>query len=238
MYKLKYFIYRILSNIPNKKLRSKFLQKRDFYKQKLLPYIEKNINKHLNLIFNLALIAQQKTQNDNIDIEKVFSSYSVISGITADTLKYLFNSPEYLQGYHSIKHRPKYALIWGSASWEPQTDTVLYAINNNIPLLKMEDGFLRSADTYCNRSVDIKYRNGISFTITDSIHYFDATHQSRMEKLLNDKKLIITDIQKERARNCINKIIETNLTKYNHQPIYKPIIGRQGVKKILVVDQS
>lgn len=56
--------------------------------------------------------------------------------------------------------------------------------------------------------------------------------------MLNDKNLIITDEQKQRAKICIDRILSTHLTKYNHQPIYTPNIGRQGVKKVLVIDQS
>ena len=56
--------------------------------------------------------------------------------------------------------------------------------------------------------------------------------------MLNDKNLIITEEQKLRARKCIDKIVETHLTKYNHQPIFEPQIGRKGVKKVLVIDQS
>jgi len=32
--------------------------------------------------------------------------------------------------------------------------------------------------------------------------------------------------------------VKTHLTKYNHQPIFEPKIGRDNVKKVLVVDQA
>lgn len=193
---------------------------------------------YLDLVFNLAQIVQQHEQIDDINFEDVLTNYSVISGIADKTIQYLFKHREYLQEYSRINHQPKYAIIWGSASWTPQTETILYAINHKIPLLKMEDGFLRSADTWCNTKVPKKYTEGISFTISNSVHYFDATKQSRMESLINDKTLVIDSQQKLRARNCINMIIERCLTKYNHQPIFTPKIGRDGVKKVLVVDQS
>lgn len=44
--------------------------------------------------------------------------------------------------------------------------------------------------------------------------------------------------KKMRAKKCIEKIISTHLSKYNNQPIFEPQIGRKGVKKVLVVDQS
>ena len=131
-----------------------------------------------------------------------------------------------------------YALIWGSATWHPQPQLVCHAINKQIPIIRAEDGFLRSTDTWCNTVIDKKYTNGISFTFSNDIHYFDATRSSLMERLINDTTLTFSQEQLSRARKCIDFIVKNHLTKYNHQPIYTPCIGREGVKKVLVVDQS
>ena len=45
-------------------------------------------------------------------------------------------------------------------------------------------------------------------------------------------------IERQNYLISIDKIVKTHLTKYNNQPIYEPKIGREGVKKVLVVDQS
>jgi capsular polysaccharide export protein len=58
-----------------------------------------------------------------------------------------------------------------------------------------------------------------------------------MELVINSD-LEITEEQKQRARVLINKIVENKITKYNNQPIYEPNIGREGVPKVLVIDQS
>lgn len=171
-------------------------------------------------------------------VEKALSEYSIVSYTTSNYFEYLFKKQEYLQKYDNIKFRPINAFIWGSAPRKAQLNVANYALQHHIPLLKIEDGFIRSADTWSNKNADKKYVSGISFTFSDTIHYFDATRESRMEQLINDKTLVITSEQKKRARKCIDKIIETHLTKYNHQPIYDPKIGRVGVKKVLVVDQS
>lgn len=229
-------------SIPLK--RKDFQESYKFIESKVneLQYLHNENNKHQKNIFELTDLVcrlyNERYYNSIIDADKIFSNYCVKSKILFENMKYLFDKPEYLQPYTDIKNKPNAAIIWGSASWEPQTETILYAMNQNIPLLKFEDGFLRSADTYCNKKALKKYTDGISFTFSDTVHYFDATRESRMEKLLNDKTLIITDEQKQRARKCIDRIIETHLTKYNHQPIFEPKIGRDGVKKVLVVDQS
>ncbi len=203
--------------------------------------LKRQIAKQQDLIYENTQLIQQlykKSSDVNTDFEYAFSNYAVMSGGGHENLKYLFEQMDYLQDYYNIKQTPKSAFVWGSAAWTPQADTIIYAMNQNIPLYKFEDGFLRSADTWCNTVVDKKYTTGISFTVTDSVHYFDATRSSRMEQLLNDKFLVISDEHKQRARACIDRIVETHLTKYNHQPIFEPKIGRDGVKKVLVIDQS
>lgn len=102
----------------------------------------------------------------------------------------------------------------------------------------VENGFLRSATTWTDVNAEPLYKKAVSFLLDKKAYYFDAKHKSDLEELLNDKNLIITEEQKQRARACIDKIVANNLTKYNHQPIFEPKIGREGVKKILVADQS
>ncbi|MBR5304141.1 MAG: hypothetical protein IKU37_04875 [Candidatus Gastranaerophilales bacterium] len=129
-------------------------------------------------------------------------------------------------------------LIWGSHSYSKKVEFLKMAMFYNKPVSFLEFGFLTSADTFANKKCDPKYRKATSFVYDTVVPYYDARYQSNLEKMLNDDKLVITDEQKQRARKCIDKIIDSHLTKYNHQPIFTPVIGRQGVKKVLVVDQS
>lgn len=129
-------------------------------------------------------------------------------------------------------------LCWEIRPTKNAVKILNFAQNLNKPVLFIGDAFLRSADTFANKTTPLKYRKGISFTVDDLTSYFDATRQSRLEIMLNDKNLVITDEQKQRAKNCIDKIVKNHLSKYNHQPIFEPNIGRVGVKKVLVVDQS
>ena len=48
----------------------------------------------------------------------------------------------------------------------------------------------------------------------------------------------ITREEIERSERLIRLITKNHLTKYNHQPIFTPKIGRKEAKKILVIDQS
>lgn len=153
-------------------------------------------------------------------------------------LNYIFDNIKFYSVYDADFVLPDYYFAWGMHFYNEQYQALKMANFFNKPVFIFEDGFLRSIDTWVNAKAETKYRTGISFTVDNSNAYFDATRASRLEKMLNDKNLVISDREIERARICINKIVETNLTKYNHQPIETPEIGREGVKKVLVVDQS
>tara|TARA_Y100001960_G_C14776781_1_gene883730 strand:+ start:177 stop:1319 length:1143 start_codon:yes stop_codon:yes gene_type:complete len=129
--------------------------------------------------------------------------------------------------------------MWGSTAAEIKTDKIIKNTIENKRMYIMEDTFIRSIATVSHKftGIDPVYLNSCGYTIDDLSHYVDATRPSRMELVINSD-LEITEEQKQRARVLINKIIENKITKYNNQPIYEPNIGRDGVPKILVIDQS
>ena len=131
-----------------------------------------------------------------------------------------------------------YYFIKGGAYTKSRFDIVKNALFYNKPIYTLELGFLYSATTFVDYSADERFRNSVSLFIDSVVPYYDARFQSNLERMINDKTIVVTEEQKQRARRCIDKIVETHLTKYNHQPIYEPKIGREGVKKVLVVDQS
>ena len=49
---------------------------------------------------------------------------------------------------------------------------------------------------------------------------------------------MLTDEQFDRARSVMQMIRETKVTKYNLAPIQRPNVGREGVQKVLVIDQA
>lgn len=134
---------------------------------------------------------------------------------------------------------PNFFYMCGIATWPNHVHTISESLKTGGPVYIIEDCFLRSifSHVYAGK-VAKKYYKSIGFTIDDITHYVDATLPSRLELMLNDKNLIITEEQKIRARKCIDKIIKNKLSKYNNQPIFEPKIGREGVSKVLVVDQS
>lgn len=113
----------------------------------------------------------------------------------------------------------------------------IYNEFSNKPILFLEDGFLKSIT---NDFGDSEFSRGFGtcWFIDDLGFHFDSTKPSRLEVMLNDAKLVITDAQKQRAKRIMSMLAQNKLTKYNHQPIYTPIIGRNDKKKVLVVEQS
>lgn len=128
--------------------------------------------------------------------------------------------------------------IWGTHAYNRKMKEVQIARFLNRPINILEMGFFFGADTFVNYKCDEKYRTCISYVMDSVVPYYDARYASSLEKMINDSNIVVTEEQKQRARRCIDKIVETHLTKYNHQPIFEPEIGRKGVKKVLVVDQS
>lgn len=162
---------------------------------------------------------------------------SICSVSQWENMRYLF---PHLKFETSLNDRNKldYYFAWGTKYYRENLQVFKDAIFYDRPLFVAEDGFLRSIDTWANQKASLSERMGISFVFDSVVPYYDARYVSFLESMLNDKNLIIKEKEKERARKCINKILDTHLTKYNHQPIFTPSIGRKGVKKVLVVDQS
>lgn len=134
--------------------------------------------------------------------------------------------------------KPDYCFFWGfGRSWSNVVSALTCARTGCLPVL-CEDSFLRSADTWANTNTPPQYRQGCSVIFDTRGFYFDATRTSTVELMLNDRSLIVTPEQRAEARRLIDRIVGAKLTKYNHQPIFTPEVGRPGRRKVLVVDQS
>jgi len=229
----------------------KWTENKNYFYRELISYLKLNddniyeelttylLIKAPELMLNEDSIQQRictLTDKQLENIENYINSNVLISSIKdREYIKYLFNNIN-----DNPKHFLKCDLVvsWGQKMFNDQLQVLRYAIDNGIPIIYGEDGFIRSADTWCNTTVDKKYIRGISFTFTNDVYHFDATQSSYMERQINNPDFKLTQEDAERARKAIDFIVKNHLTKYNHQPIYTPNIGRGGVHKVLVVDQS
>ena len=137
-----------------------------------------------------------------------------------------------------LGERPDWCFLWSNGVYYDNEKVLSEAIAAAATLVLCEDGFLRSADTWANFKAPPRYRHGCSLVLDTLGCYYDATRESMVERMLNDKSLVVTSGQRAEARSLIDLIVRERLTKYNHQPLDVPAIGRPGRRKVLVVDQS
>ena len=130
------------------------------------------------------------------------------------------------------------AFFWSFLATAWNVDTAIAAKRDGATVVLCESGFLWAADTWANASAPARYRRGCSVVMDPLGFYFDATRPSLVERMLNDPSYEVSPDQRANAARLIRRIVSTKLTKYNHQPIFSPKIGRDGRRKVLVVDQS
>jgi len=129
------------------------------------------------------------------------------------------------------------AYNWGLTANVNSAELIKNASSYNIPMIFLEDGFLRSTCSWADQNASFEDRAPLSFALDWISVYSDANDYTSLEILLNsDFELSLS--QKIYASTILKKIQLLKLSKYNHQPIFTPVIGRAGVKKVLVVDQN
>jgi len=100
-----------------------------------------------------------------------------------------------------------------------------------------EDSFIRSIATSADANASEQEKESVSCVLDDLNYHWNCFYPNRLEIKLNSNKKLSKE-QLAKAKKAIKKIKENHITKYNFQPIYTPEIGRKGVKKVLVIDQS
>lgn len=245
------FKIRFKKNYFNNMTEQEFILKTEIDELKKTMYWQMDRQNQLSELFTQILLEDCNNNFKNLDLNDILNNPSNISMSYWDNermgldffrnFSYLLNKESKIKILNDVDKKDIYSDVYFSWGTRPYCGQVLNIYNSKLykkPLYFAEDGFLRSIITNSCAAELTKYHRGIAFTFDGKTPYYDARKSSDMENLLNDKNLIITEDQKQRARTCLNRIIATHLSKYNNQPIYEPKIGREGVKKVLVVDQS
>lgn len=94
-------------------------------------------------------------------------------------------------------------MMWG----QKYTKIPLWAKENNLPILRMEDGFIRSVGLGSNLVAPL------SLVVDDLGIYFDAQSPSRLENILQTHEFNQHEI--DQADTLIKALIEKNIGKYN-----------------------
>lgn len=130
------------------------------------------------------------------------------------------------------------ALMWGYSNAKQNHKALSNALCYKKPIIFVEPGFISSATTWAQKTTPYKFRIEHSCMIDTKGQFFDATIRTDIEDMLNNPSITIDEDKRREARRLIEKIVSNKISKYNHQPIFTPNIGRKGVRKVLVVDQS
>ncbi|MBR2839146.1 MAG: hypothetical protein IKE55_10210 [Kiritimatiellae bacterium] len=149
----------------------------------------------------------------------------------ANPRRQFFDSPRYAGRADTV-------FLWGFGDRPENESAREVARRDSAQIVFCEDGLLKSADTWANGSAPLRYRRGCSVMFDTRTPYYDGTRPSDLELALNDPSFALAPGERARARSLIDRIVGSRLTKYNHQPLACPPLGRPGRPKVLVVDQS
>lgn len=161
--------------------------------------------------------------------------YVYSSGIYSnEEIKELFEPLQWIKVNKNTKliKKGSIVVVWGK---KPNTKKpVEEAQKAGVPVLYLEDGFLRSWDL---GKLDSKTK---SIVVDDKGIYYSALQESRLENLCNQGP--ISGEKKQRARKAIDKIIEYKLSKYNNSKplpneLKNKIESEKGSKKVLIIGQ-
>lgn len=119
---------------------------------------------------------------------------------------------------------------WG---YQAPPEVEAYAASRNIPLLRMEDGFIRSADLGC------KHTRALSLVLDYKGLYFDATRPSELEDILNTYDFSAIPGLVEASRTLLETMKALKVSKYNMGLAGNAAaaLGPQKQYRILVVGQ-
>ncbi|MBM7652573.1 capsule polysaccharide export protein KpsC/LpsZ [Neobacillus cucumis] len=155
-------------------------------------------------------------------IQDYLNQYDVVFIDDKESMLSIINKAE--------KYKEKVIMVWG---YKERSGLLQFAKKNNIPLYRIEDGFIRSVQLGASKSIPI------SLVMDSQALYYDASQPSDLEDILNtydfqsDKDLI------NRAVNCINILKEQNISKYNNvsSKNIEAVYGHKEKKRILVIGQ-
>lgn len=102
-----------------------------------------------------------------------------------------------------------------------------------VPYVRIEDGFIRSVALGADKAPPL------SLAFDSPVLYFDATQPSRLETILETYDFAADTDLMERARNGIERLISSRLSKYNvsEDADIEAIYGPKDRKRVLVVGQ-
>ncbi len=120
-------------------------------------------------------------------------------------------------------------------AWGPELPIAVEALakERNIPVIFIEDGFLRSVRPSASRTPPF------SLALDGRALYFDCRHPSDLEVLLKTHDFEADAALMERARAGIELLVQSGISKYNggHRLTAESVYGVKKRKRVLVIGQ-
>lgn len=132
--------------------------------------------------------------------------------------------------YYTNKYNVNHFLVWGYKESEEINN---FAISNNIKIIRIEDGFIRSIGLGSNHTPPL------SLAVDNTGLYFNSRCPSDLEIMLNEYNFEGNDDLLNKAESALNNIIKYKISKYNEvvnlcpQEIHTP----KKRKRVLVIGQ-
>lgn len=127
----------------------------------------------------------------------------------------------------NLREKPELVLIWG---YNEGYILRFFLKKNKIKVLRVEDGFLRSADLGANHSTPY------SLVFDDVGLYYDSTRESKVEKILMNHDFDSDEIFLNFGTKVFDIFLKSGLSKYN-KPYFDYEIDVKISKVVLVVGQ-
>lgn len=134
-------------------------------------------------------------------------------------------------GIYQKKYPPQAVLAWGQKPSSHKAKALAHKLG--VPLLTIEDGFLRSLDS------GTQSKFAASFVVDDLGIYFDLTAPNRLQSLIADTMHTWDDDKYTQSERCIQKLLTHQLSKYNSTtfaPDLTILAGNQN-PHVIIIDQ-
>lgn len=121
--------------------------------------------------------------------------------------------------------------VFGLPSDKAKAEVEANAALNSAPVYNLENGFLGFTGIALLESA-------VSYSIIKDSRsiYFNGMSGSSVEDTIFSSGPL-SDAEVQNVRRIIDRITKNCLTKYNHSPIFTPVLPGQNKKKVLIIDQ-
>lgn len=123
-------------------------------------------------------------------------------------------------------------LLWGEKENRSGRLARNFARDHDLPVVRLEDGFLRSLDLGCRGAAPL------SLIVDEDGIYYDASRPSGLENTLNSSGWENPDLMAA-AEKALAAVIAADLSKYNYSPPAPVgLLGDGSRRRVLIIDQT